>query len=329
MKHSPAAPLASPRNRPWPAPARIAFKLLLFALVLLAVCFPDPRLLVRHVRHVRNMDAMIDPAAPELAAFERDFREFRRAQRRTRPGYASVVSAWTAASAPASRAALLLKDAEAFILDRVAYDWDWNTWGAADYMPTVSEMFRRARDDPGGKLREDCDGRAVLAASLMRRLGHDAHLVTDFAHVWVRVAQPRARPIELMSPGRAAAVESTERGNRLRVDAAILRSLPLTLAYGISVFPWPRELVVYLALLILLSHRRMGWRRFAVGAALLLAGWLLLRAPADYWKQQADFAWFGIAYVAAGAIVLMRASASARAKPTPHPAPRPGDPNSE
>ena len=45
--------------------------------------------------------------------------------------------------------------------------------GSADYMPTVKEIFDKAAETDGAA-REDCDGRAVIAASLMKRLGYDA-----------------------------------------------------------------------------------------------------------------------------------------------------------
>jgi hypothetical protein len=183
----------------------------------------------------------------------------------------------------------------------------------ADYMPSVAELFRRAALDPDGRLREDCDGRAVLAASLLRRLGFDARLVTDFGHVWVQTHDAGRRPVDLMGKGRARGVVSSAEGNRFVPTWSALANAPLALAYGLSVFPWKRELIVFVALMLLLAHPRMSRRAAAEGAALSLAGWQFMRFPVNYWAGEAWFFWLGLIYLLAGCTILFLAARRARA----------------
>ena len=48
----------------------------------------------------------------------------------------------------------LVRGVEKFVYGHVPYAWDWDTWGVADYLPSVAEVRRMGR--------EDCDGRAVV-----------------------------------------------------------------------------------------------------------------------------------------------------------------------
>lgn len=160
-----------------------------------------------------------------------------------------------------------LRRVEKFVYDHVEYKWDWETWGMADYLPTVEEVFQM-----GG---EDCDGRAVVAASLLKNLGYDARIVTDFAHVWVTTPEG-----ETMGPGKTKTVEMTEQG--MKFDASGLKQIPQTLAYGIAVFPLPRELVLLVVFWLLLLGKS-GAIRSVLALLFLTAGLLLLRyGGADY-----------------------------------------------
>ena len=290
---------------------RALMKPAILGLVTLAVCYPDPAALRRHVARIRNMDAMIDPAAPDLSELEREFRLRLSDDRGRRDREAARADSVAASQEESSSPADTFKAVERFILEKVQYEWDWNTWNVADYMPTVGEMAQRARDYSDGKMREDCDGRAVLAASLLRRMGYEAHLATDFGHVWVRAAGSDGVMRDLMGAGRVQGVESSARGNRVHWSRAF-SNVPLAAAYGISVFPWRRELIVLVTLALLLSHPRMSPKSFATGMALLVAGWLLLRTPVDYWNGRAGHSWAGFAYAAAGCLVLWWAGRRAR-----------------
>lgn len=272
---------------------RVPLKLCVFAVVSLFVLFPDPRQLGRHISRIRNLNAMIEPDAPGLAALEAEFRNR------------------TATTAPAATSpAHLLGEIECFVLDKVHYEWDWNLWGAADYMPTIGEMFDMATNTDG-RLREDCDGRAVVAASLMRRLGYDATIVTDLRHVWVVTPEG-----SWMGPGGPATVRSTEQGNRV-AWGTLLANVPTSLSFGIAVFPFARELIILLTAYGLMLTRGMSRSAAALGLLLLVQGLLFLRlgflAPAAVSPHASSWpAWVGIVHVAAGFYVLFSAGRRAR-----------------
>lgn len=313
---------------------RAMLKSLIFLFVVVAVQYPSPRRLVRHLRHVSDLNAMIDSRAPQLAAWEQEFRATRLPRlEKAAASRPTLVSATTPAASRPVHPRAVLHEVERFVYDKVRYEWDWNTWNVADYLPTVAEIFDAAARNPDGLPREDCDGRALLAASLLARMGYDARLVTDFRHMWVRVEHaatgPDGRPaaVELMGPGRAKSVVSTASGNRF--DWRTLSNLPVAWSFGVAVFPWGREAIVFATLMILLMHRRMSRRAAAVGVLLAFAGWHFLRMgvvsvgqagmPGYVWQDRPDMAWLGLAYVLLGCGVLWRAARRARRENLPAP----------
>ncbi|MBW7904378.1 MAG: hypothetical protein H3C42_02285 [Phycisphaerae bacterium] len=211
---------------------------------MLLVLFPDPRRLAVLLHRLAHLDALIDPAAPQLQSLEDEVR---------------------AHLGPQASSAEVLAVAEYVVCERLPYSWDWETWGVMEYLPTTREAL-----DMG---REDCDGRAIVAASLLRRMGYDAWLVTDVVHMWVRTPE-----VELMSPtGFAATLEApADAPARLDVSSAAL-NLARGLAYGVSVFPLERELIILAAIVLLTLHPWISRRRAAAGVALLVAGLAGLR----------------------------------------------------
>ncbi len=270
---------------PLRAHVRIPAKVAAFVLTTLVVLWPDPRLLIRHVRHLSDLNGLID----------------------TEHG---AIREWAGQITPDSpEEAAVIRAVERFVLEQVRYAWDWDEWGAADYVPTVTEMFDRRR--PDGTLREDCDGRAVIAASLLRALGRDARIVTDLRHVWVQ-----SDGADLMGPGRAATVVSSAAGNRVAWRSAASNAL-VGLSFGVAVFPWQRELIICFALVLLSIHPRMSRTALAVGAVLVIQGWLFLRTgvivtPDHRWLDQPWPAWIGLLHVAVGWPILLVAARRAR-----------------
>ena len=239
----------------WRWYCRLPSKWAIFGLTLLIVCFPYPARLVRHLDHWRDLNALVEPDAVSLRPLVEELR----------PQMTADVTGKEA-----------IKRVERFVYQKIPYDWDWNTWGMADYLPTVDEVLSKGR--------EDCDGQAVVAASLLRAFGYDAQLVANFAHMWVKTSAG-----EGMSPGKRKVVVSTERGLEIRAEA--LLELPKSFAFGVAVFPWPRELVVLFVLWWLLIDHRVGWKARVSALGLLLTGLLLLRAGSRdfrhgvYWMQ--------------------------------------------
>jgi hypothetical protein len=236
-----------------------------FAIVYFIVCFPYPSLFIRHVRHWSNPNALIEPDAPALQPWVQELR--------TMP----------AESDPRA----VLKRVQQFVYNHVPYDWDWNTWGLVDYMPTVTEVVEQGR--------EDCDGRAVIAASLLRNLGYNARLVTDFAHVWVATDYG-----ETMGPGKTKTVEVTDKGMKFQWGGLV--ELPRATAYGVAVFPPERELILVAAAWVLLLGGA-GYARSAAALLLLVGGLFLMRHGGhDYrkpllWAELAGLASLVVAFV--------------------------------
>ncbi len=223
-------------------PLRVPVKSAVFVLTVLVVCFPYPGRLITHVRRWRNPNVLIEPDAAALQPF-----------------ILELTSQVPANMAPED----ILVTVQRFVYEKIPYEWDWNTWGVADYVPTVTEAIEQGR--------EDCDGRAVVAASLLTHFGLKAQLVSDFAHVWVYTDVG-----ETMGPGRHKAVIATEEGVKIRPGALI--QTPNALGLGIAVFPLIRELIILVVLWLLLLRPQESVPRNSIMLVLLVVGLLLLRA---------------------------------------------------
>jgi len=232
-------PLAT-MNR-WPWYGRWPLKVSLFGLTILVVCFPYPRMLARNLARWGDPDRLIEPEHPRLGAWIAELR----------------------AGLPAgTNHDETLHAVQRFVYEKVPYEWDWNTWGVADYLPTVAEVLDQGR--------EDCDGRAVVAASLLRNLGYDAHLVNDLTHVWVRTEVG-----DTLSPGTAPIITRTDEGRQFRLPS--LAESARAAGVGIAVFPASREVVIVFVFWLLLIRPGTGWPWAVGGAALLIASLVLHR----------------------------------------------------
>lgn len=248
----------------WPA------KVAVLAFALLAVCFPYPHLLARHLDHWRDPNGLIEPNASQLTPLLEELRP---------------------KLSPDMPARDTLRAVERFVYRKIPYAWDWDTWGTADYLPTLAEVLEQGR--------EDCDGRAVVAASLLANLGFEAELVTDFGHVWVKTERG-----ETMSPGERKALRVTDEGYEFQKGAFVQATRHL--AYGIAVFPLRRELLVLLVLWWLLLRRGGGRFPSLLGLVLLLDGLLILRlASTDYRNPLLAMQMVGLLNMGAGLFALL------------------------
>lgn len=234
---------------------RLPVKSALFGLAALVVCFPYPRLLIRHIQHWSDPSVLVDASDPALQPLIEELRP-------------KITDDLTPKQ--------VLATVQEYVRGKIEYDWDWNTWGMADYLPTVGEAIALGR--------EDCDGQAVVAASLLSHLGYDAELVTDFAHVWVKTEVG-----ETMGPGKRKAVIASKEG--LIVTLQAIGQLPQALGLGIAVFPFPRELILVLVMWLLLLRRRGGAYCYVTALLLFVSGLYLLREGGRFylrpevWKQ--------------------------------------------
>ena len=265
-----------PRWVRWPLKA--GFLLVVVALTL----YPKVWLIPAWVQRLANLNSVLDPQHPGLASFQED------------------VTAAVGGSASLVDAA---EPVEHVVCRRIPYAYDWETWGVMDYLPTVDEVLAAGR--------EDCDGRAVIAASLLRRMGFEAWLVTDLKHTWVVARDDRgAEPveIELMSPGAGErTLTGDETGTRTMLNLATIRNLARSLTFGVAVFPLVRELIIFAALCAILVHPWSPlWRRIA-GCGVLLLALATLRAAGESAQTLAatpPLVWTGVALLVAGCVTL-------------------------
>lgn len=137
--------------------ARIAFSI---ALVVVAL-FPNVPRLASQFSRVLHPDRLVDP----------NFRGSDEALELLRDEMASL--------APAALLVDQVKVVDSFVRKHVTYARDWDLYGGNLHdWPTPEEVWRRGSDD--------CDGIAVLSASLLQRLGIKATLEYNAFHCWAR-----------------------------------------------------------------------------------------------------------------------------------------------
>ena len=272
---------------PW---ARWPLKVALFLAIVVLVLYPRIWLLPTWLARLADMNSVIQPDCPALARLETAVRE------QVKPG-----------STPRQT----LDAVQRVVYQAVPYAWDWEVWGVIDYLPTTAEVFAKGR--------EDCDGRAVVSASLLRRMGYQAWLVSDLKHCWV------ATPVgEVMSPGEG---EKTFKGGtpgapetRLHVTLGTLANLSRALGFGIAVFPLTREMIILAALCALTLQPRSSPRRRAVGCLLVLLALGLVRDSEDvsaYADSRPMLAWIGVGALLVGWLLLAVKAAGRRSLRVP------------
>lgn len=277
--------------RPWwlRAPAKAFFFVLVTALVL----YPKFWLIPTWLERLRDMNSVIDPTSEHLAPLEAEVR---------------------AALPPGAESESIRRLVEQTVLIHVPYAWDWDTWGVMDWLPTVDEVFAHGKDD--------CDGRAVVAASLLRRLGVEANLVSDVLHVWVVTPQG-----ELMQPTSSErTLVSGPQGTELNITPGVIRNLGRGLSYGVAAFPFERGVMILAALSAVLIHPWSSfWRRVA-GVLLLWIACTTIRqvgmaASLQGGMLEAAQTWAGWVVALVGALTLAVRTAGG----APHSEPAPSE----
>ncbi len=276
-----------PRRRRWPLKAGF------FLLALLLVLYPRVWLLPVTIARMADTNTVIDPTEPRLAPLESQVR----------------------ASLPDQpELAVVRRRVEQIVYQHIPYAFDWETWGVMSFLPTTAEVLDRRR--------ADCEGRAVVAASLLRRLGYQAWLVADLKHMWVVARDPATDTAqELMSPGEGTkSVVATPEGTRIAFDLGLLANLGRGLSFGVAVFPLLRELIIVAALALVTLQPRSSVRRRGVGVALLLASLFLLRAGHDPTTGVAThpvWTWLGLSALGVGWLTLAVRGEASRSLPAP------------
>lgn len=251
---------------------RWPIKWLLLAIVVFLVCYPQPRIFLRQVQHLRQWDELPDERGPAFDEAAEGFEQFMAKNGKQYQYPAGILDA-----------------VQDYVYEEIPYSWDWEVWGVADYTPTVTEVIEQGR--------EDCDGRAVLAAALLRSKDIDARLVAGNGHVWLET------PLgPTMDPLGEASLRADEEG--LDIDWKQFLQLR-TFAYGVAVFPWVRELIIVLAVWILLLPGRIKWPYAALGLYLLVVGWWVIRlAGDDPLEVDAEVIYWGLGHLVFAGFIL-------------------------
>ena len=250
--------------------ARTILKFLLLGLVTLVVLYPHPVLLVKQVQHLADVESLIQPGLPAMAGINRD------------------IDKLLPTNAPPQKE---FQAVERYVYQKIKYQYDWYNWGNLDYWPTAAEVWERKR--------EDCDGRAVLAASILRARGFKtARIVGNLNHVWVAVDQA-----ELMGP--QADKNFRREGDKVVLTLPAFKTLLDVLAQW-SKFPVLRSLVIFFTAVGLLYHPCRNVTGFFVITTVGLTGFGLLL---DWSGMQLAGESKGVDFNFVAGIVLLAATA--------------------
>jgi len=222
--------------------AQLLIKILLFGLILFAVCFPYPGRFLRQLQHYRNTEELI----------QTDFN-----------GIDSINAEIDSLLAGDSSVQREIKIIQWYVYHKIRYQNDWDLWTNVDYWPSAAETWQRGA--------EDCDGQAILAVSILRSRGYpNARLAGNMLHIWAVVDS-----IPLMGAMEEETVGREE--GRIQINFPSLNLALRSFGYTIEHFPAIRILIVSFSLLLLCFHPATRWRFFWISAILFLFGLLLMK----------------------------------------------------
>jgi predicted transglutaminase-like cysteine proteinase len=209
-------------------------KVLLFALLALLVLNPNIKRGLMQVHHTFRPDGLIQVHFPGLDELNRELDLMVREDK----GQTKEV-----------------KLIERFVYDQIRYVSDYENWWNIEYWPTAEEVWERRQ--------EDCDGRAILAVSIMRSRGFSsARLVVGLNHMWVEVdanekeLHKPEKLTALLGPGpnlRIAIEKNPDARHFARLALALLHPTAFRETSGglIADIPAPRKAILLLFLLVL------------------------------------------------------------------------------
>ena len=238
---------------------QLLLKFLVFCLTLLFVLFPNPFLLLRQVENYWNMESLIQTDFHDLDTINRE-----------------IDALLYPETSPKKEVLVIQK----YVYRHIRYEYDWKNWGNIDFWPTAGQVWERKR--------EDCDGRAILAASILRSRGFaSASLVGSIRHLWVDIErrellEPGIDPgrmrdgkYGLMGPDREQHIR--REGNKLILTLPSLDLFLGSMAIYVAEFPTLRNLLLLLISVILLYHPCKNLAKFLGITILGLVGFLLLK----------------------------------------------------
>lgn len=202
----------------------------------LLILFPNLSKLAVYLPRLADPESLVEPDHPAVATLSR------------------LIDQEMPAGLPASEQ---VRRVETFVAERLAYVHDWSQWWNVDYWPTASEAIEAGR--------EDCDGIAVVTASVLRHRGFRARLVGNTLHIWVAVDDTGQ---EILGAQHDKAF-SSDTGWTLPQPSTLLRGARFSLAE----FPIARWalLVAWIMAVLAWGNRRRVFESIGAGLAALAA----------------------------------------------------------
>jgi hypothetical protein len=143
----------------------VALKLVLFGVFALIVLNPNLKRAGEQLSHLGNPESLIQTNFASLVFINREIDALQEHH-------------------PDKSEPLLVEE---FIFRRIKYLSDYENWWNVEYWPTAQEVWQRKQ--------EDCDGRAILATSILRSRGfQSAQLVVGLDHMWIQVNENEKEP---------------------------------------------------------------------------------------------------------------------------------------
>jgi hypothetical protein len=221
---------------------RALLKIVILGCVLFAVLYPNPVLFFKQIQNFLDMESLIQTNFNEIDVINREI---------------------DAVLPPDADREQELHTIQHYVYEHIRYEYDWENWGNIDFWPSAEQVWERKK--------EDCDGRAVLAVSILRSRGFEsAKLVGNIRHIWVDVDQ-----YELMGPDKEQTLKSE--GGRPVITLPSRDLMLNSAALHIAEFPAIRNLIVLLTLLLLCYHPCRNLTGFFGITTMGLIGFILLR----------------------------------------------------
>lgn len=229
---------------------KLIIKMGIFAAILLIVLFPNPVLLFKQLSAYSHAEALIQTTFPGIEQINQELNAALPAGVTRQQEFQAI---------------------QRYVYRNIPYAYDWDNWGNVDFWPTAEEVWARRQ--------EDCDGQAVLAASILRARGFEsARLVGNIRHIWVTVDEQ-----ELMSPDREQTF--VREGGKVRIKLPSRELLLGSMALYLSEFPAFRNVILLITLIGLCYHPGASRSQFLGLTVVGLLGFTLLHDWARYAHQ--------------------------------------------
>lgn len=256
---------------PWVG--KMMIKIAIFAAILITVLFPNPALLFRQIAAYSNTESLIQTDFPGIEQINQDVNAALPAGVTRQQEFQAI---------------------QRYVYHNIPYAYDWDNWGNVDFWPTAAQVWARRQ--------EDCDGQAVLAASILRARGFEsARLVGNIRHIWVAVDEQ-----ELMSPDREQTL--VREGGKVRLKLPSWELLLGSTALYFSEFPAFRNALLLIVLIGLCYHPGRSRSQFLGLTVMGLLGFLLVHDWARHAHQTSgagiDVNFVGGGFLLCGALLL-------------------------